>query len=352
VVRELLWGLRVVSHELDTWRSRASAIPDVQIREEALRSIDHKRDNAEGAGLFWTLTNERNRGLLRLLVTYQTIWDCLDNVSERGASAGERNGHQLHLALTEALDPTTPVSDYYCHHPWKQDGGYLQTLVEACRESCAALPSYPHVRDFMQAGVTRCSIQRLNHDPDPTHRDAALRLWASREFPGERSMTWFELTAAASAFTPHPLLAIAAESSYHKSSAVQTYDAYSPWVALAIAMLDSYADQFDDALSTSHSYISHYHDEEVAVRRVCEIVDQALHEVRRLRNGHRHTIIVASMIAMYLSKNSARTPEMRDQTQRVAQAGGYLTQLLLLILRAWRLIHIQRITGHGERIWN
>ena len=65
---------------------RASTIPDAQIRTEALFSIDQKRENAEGAGLFWTLTSKPNKKLLRLLVTYQTIWDFLDNLSERGAS--------------------------------------------------------------------------------------------------------------------------------------------------------------------------------------------------------------------------------------------------------------------------
>lgn len=352
MVRELLWGLRTVSREVDTWRRRASTVPDAQIREEALCSIDHKRDNAEGAGLFWTLTDQPNKRLLRLLATYQTIWDFLDNVSERGAAAGEANGHQLHLALTEALDPHAPISDYYRHHLWKQDGDYLRALVEACRECCAALPSYQDVHALMRLGVARCSIQRLNHDLYPAHRDAALKRWASRELPGQRSMSWFELTAAASAFTPHPLLAMAAEPWDRKNSAAEVYDAYFPWVSLAIAMLDSYADQSEDAVSGSHSYIAHYHDDKVAIRRLCEIVDRALREVRDLRNGCRHTIIVACMIGMYLSKDDARAPEMRNHTRRVAQASGRLTRCLLPILRAWRFFHIRSPNNQGERKWD
>ncbi len=346
MVHELLWGLPAVSRELDTWRLRASTIPDAEIRTEALCSIDQKRENAEGAGLFWTLTSKPNKKLLRLLVTYQTIWDFLDNLSERGASAGEVNGHQLHLALTEALDSDVPVSDYYRHHLWKQDGGYLRTLVEACRESCAGLPSYPHVRGLVRCGVARCTVQSLNHVPDPTRRDAALREWASREFPDRQTMSWFELTAAASAFVPHPLLALAAELECLDGSASEVYDAYFPSVSLAIAMLDSFADQFDDAMDDSHSYLSHYQTEEAATQRLCEIVHLALTEVRSLRDD-RHTVIVACMVAMYLSKNSAHKPGVRGQTQRVAHAGGYLTRLLLPILRAWRVTHIHRSAGYG-----
>jgi tetraprenyl-beta-curcumene synthase len=123
--RELLWGLPAVSRELNAWRVRAEAIPAEPIREDALDSIEHKRDHAEGAALFWILPNHRDPRLLRLLVAYQTIWDFLDNLSER--DTGEANGRQLHLALVEALEPGSPISDYYRHHPWKDDGGYLRT---------------------------------------------------------------------------------------------------------------------------------------------------------------------------------------------------------------------------------
>ncbi len=127
--------------------------------------LTHKRDHTEGAALFCVLAGSRDQRLLRLLVAYQTIWDFLDNVSERDSD--EVNGRQLHFALVEALEPEAPISDYYRHNPWKNDGGYLRALVEACRESCAALPSYSRVRPHLLAGVRRCSVQSINHDRDP-----------------------------------------------------------------------------------------------------------------------------------------------------------------------------------------
>jgi hypothetical protein len=48
------------------------------------------------------------------------------------------------------------------------------------------------------------------------------------------------------------------------------------------------------------------------------------------------------MIAMYLSEDSARTPELQTTTQSLIVAGGSLTRLLLPILRAWRLVYAQR----------
>ena len=310
------------------------------MREDALDSITHKRDHAEGAALFWVLPRSRDRGLLRLLVAYQTIWDFLDNVSER--DTGEANARQLHRALSEALDPEAPISDYYRHHPWRDDGGYLRALVETCRAGCTALPSYARVRPHLLAGVALCAVQSVNHDPDPERRDVALRAWAERESPGERAMTWFELTAAASGFTPHPLLALAAESSCEEGDIARTLAVYFPWVSLAITMLDSYADQLDDVASGNHSYVSHYGDGDVAVQRLCEIVDRSAREARGLRDGDRHATLVACMVAMYLSRDGAYAPDMRAGTLALAGAGGSLTRLLLPLVRTWRAAYLQR----------
>ena len=290
--------------------------------------------------MFSVLPDHRDRRLLRLLVAYQTLWDFLDNVSER--SPEEANGRQLHTALVEALDPGAPMSDYYRYHPWKDDGGYLHALVEACRESCEALPSYQRVRPHVLEGVRRCSIQSINHDVACERRDAALKDWAQREFPGHRTMDWFELTAAASAFAPHALLALAAEPWCEDRDIALAYAAYFPWISLAIAMLDSYVDRFDDAFCGAHSYIAHYDDDELALRRLHEIVERTLRGVNGLRNGHRHAIIAGCMVAMYLSKERGETPEMRARTRALAGAGGSLTRLLLPILRIWRAAYLRR----------
>ena len=363
-VRELLWGLPAVSREIHAWQARAEAIPDLQLREDALDSLMRKRDHAEGAALFWILPRSRDPRLLRLLVAYQTIWDFLDNVSER--DAGRTNSRQLHLALTEALDPGAPISDYYRHHPWKDDGGYLRALVETCRRGCVALPSFERVRSPVLEGVALCSVQSFNHDPDPKRRDAELYAWAERESSrersiasgersiasgeraiasgeraiasGERAIAWFELTAAASAFTPHALLALAAEPSCTEGDIAEVLAAYFPWVSLTITMLDSYADQLDDAASGDHSYISHYGGSDGAVERLREIIDRTTREVGGLRNGHRHTVIVACMVAMHLSKEGAYAPGMRQNTRALARAGGCLSRVLLPLVRFWRAV--------------
>jgi tetraprenyl-beta-curcumene synthase len=336
----------VVSREVRSWHAAALTIPDAPLRADALASLTAKRDHAEGAALFWVLGRGRDRRVLRLLVAYQTIWDFLDNASERAPAAA--NTRQLHRALADALDPHAPVSDYYRTHPWKRDGGYLNALVQACRAGCLALPSYEQVRAQMLTGVALCEVQSLNHDPDPDRRDGALKAWAGRLPGGDPALEGFELAAAASGFLPHVLLVLASEPSCRESDASEVLAAYFPWVSLALTMLDSYNDWCEDLTSGAHSYISHYGDPATGVARLCEIVEQAARHARALPNGHRHATVVAAMVAMHLSRTSAWTGEMRPGTETIARSGGPLVRLLLPLARLWRATYLRRTNADGR----
>jgi len=314
----------------------------VAIRRDALSALDNKRGHTDGAALFSILPDARNHSLLRLLVAYEVIWDFLDTVNEHGATAGQTNGRQLHLALLDALDTNRPISDYYSHHPWSDDGGYLQSLVEVCRHSSAELPSLERVRPLLLQEATRAQVLGINHELDEDRRGAALREWAAQELGSGLEVSWFELTGAASAsLTVHALLALAAEPSVSDAEIAATRGAYFPWISAATTMLDSYVDQLEDAANADHSYIAHYPTAQIAARRVNELVRRSLLEARGLPGGERHVLIVACMVAMYLSKDSARTPAMRSTTSSFISAGGSLTKFLLPTLRLWRIAYAQ-----------
>jgi tetraprenyl-beta-curcumene synthase len=345
--RELFWVLPAVSREIHIWRARAELIPDQPLREDALNALLQKRDHIEGAALFSILPRDRNRWLLRLFVAYQTIFDYLDTASEGHTDAA--SCRQLHLALLEALDPDAPMSDYYRHHPWKDDGGYLRELVHACRTSCAALPSYSRVRPRVLALVARSAVQHINHCQVPEQRDRLLKAWAERESPDEHTFTWFELGAAASGFVPYSLLALAAEPSYDERELIDVLTVYFPSVSLLLTMLDSYADQLDDAASDDHSYITHYRDIDTAVGRLSELVNQTIREARGLHNADRHVTIISCMIAMYVSRAPAYSHRMRDRSRTLVNAGDPVTPLLLPLIRIWRRAYANRVVTNAPR---
>ncbi len=338
-----MWGLSAATRQTRAWGARAAQIPDLPLRRDALDALTRKRGNTYGAALFWILTNARNPSLLRLLVTYQVMWDFLDNVSEHGSTEDHTNGLQLHLALVEALDTSRPISDYYRHHPSRHDGGYLTGLVHACRQCCGELPGYQNARPLLAREAQRANIQALNHDPHPASRKAALHQWATQEFPRGHEATWFELTGAAGAgLAIYALFALAAEHECTPEAFAETHSAYFPWASAVATMLDSYVDQAEDAENGDHVYVSHYATPQIAQCRIGRLVQRSLDAAGSLPEGERHILIVACMVAMYLSKDSARTPAMRERTAHFAHAGGSLTQILLPILRLWRIAYAQR----------
>jgi tetraprenyl-beta-curcumene synthase len=305
--------------------------------------LEHKRTHAHGAALFWTLPRRRNHDLLRLLVAYELIWDTLDNLSESAVAHGQVDGRQLHRAIADAIDPGAPICDYYERHPWRDDGGYLRALVDTCQHRCGALPSFHAVHDLALREAHRAQVLALNHHPDSAHRENTLKQWALNEYPGEHGTSWWELSGAASApLAIHALLALAAEPASTQREAACTHAVYFPSLSAATTMLDSYVDQLEDTDNGDHSYIAHYPDAESTALSISRLVRASLVQAKTLPNGHRHTVIAAAMIAMYLSKDTARSPQLRNATSDFIRAGGTLTRLMLPILRVWRTIYRQR----------
>jgi tetraprenyl-beta-curcumene synthase len=270
------------------------------------------------------------------------MWDFLDTTSESGAVSGQANGRQLHSALVDALDRERPISDYYQLHPWGDDAGYLRSLVETCREATGALPSFESLRPLLVREAYRANVQAINHDLEPARRTAALREWVAREYVSRDDVCWFELSAAAGAgLSIYGLFALAVEPDCSRHEAVRIYNAYFPWASALATMLDSYVDRADDAQKGDHVYVDHY-PLPTAEEGICRLVRRSVLELGALPMGERHVVLVACMIAMYLSKDSARTASSRQTTRALIQAGGSLTGIVLPVLRVWRIAYAQR----------
>lgn len=338
MVRELVWGLRAVLGEVEWWRSHAAQIPDPTIRGDALLALDHKRPNTDGAALLWTIPTRRSPKLLRLLVAYEIMGDFLDSMVERAIERGASNGRQLHLALVDAIDVQRPLSDYYREHPWREDGGYLRRLVVACRYGCVLLPSYVGVRPMLIRAARLAQVQGLNHEPDLVLRRVALEAWALREGNAGSGLGWYETAGAASAWlTVLALMAVAAEPLISEDQPYEVFLAYFPWIALTATLLDSYDDLLDDQSTGAYSYLTAYGSFEHAIRRIDQFVRRAIAEARTLEHGERHTVIVASMIALYLSKSSVYGQGTAASSRMFLRSAGPLAMLLSPVLRAWRL---------------
>jgi tetraprenyl-beta-curcumene synthase len=338
-IRELTWVLPTVAQQVARWQRRAAGIPVPELRADACVNLRSSRLNTEGAALFGVLPRRRHLGLITAVVAYQTALDYLDTLSERSAEDQYSNGVMLHSALVEALDPGGPISDHYRFHPWCDDAGYLRALVDAGRRGCAELASYELVQARSLASARRMTVQSHNHEPCPTRRDAALKAWATRAFPGRDECSWFEWTAAScSSLSTFALLALAADPDLHEDDVAEAEAVYFPWICAASTLLDAFVDQAADRAEGNHSYVEHYDSRAEMVDRLCEIVHRSAYGARRLRNGERHALIATGMVSMYLSKASARSSELRADARRIACAAGSLPCVQLPIMRTMRAV--------------
>ena len=207
--RELTWGLPAVAREEHSWRALAARIPDAPIREDALSALARKRGQTDGAALFTILPRARNPSLLRAA---GRLPDHLGLPRQRHERAPrEANGRQLHLALIDALDPGGPISDYYRHHPWREDGGYLNALVErAGRAARRCLPTSVSASSSCgKPGVPRSSRSTTTSTRRGETRCSGV---GPARVPAGHEASWFELSGACSAgLSIFALLALASE---------------------------------------------------------------------------------------------------------------------------------------------
>jgi len=333
--RQLIWGLDAVRREHRAWLKRATAIPDHDLRRYAIAALEDKRPLLDGAALFWTIPGRRRPELLRLLVAFQVLANYHDHAGERACAGDPRPDPARTMeTFVEAIDLHRPLRRYRpsSAHP---DGGYLASLAATCRAGCGRLAGYGFARDHLVAAASHARSLDLEHLPDAEQRPKALRRFAEEAFGPRADLTWFELTAGSSSLlTAISVLAVAASETSTADGLAATAKAYT-MVATISALLDNYVDHEDDRATGAHNYFNYLCSFDEAVERLAELERATLHEVGRLHQGSAHRVIVASMIAMYLTSDGARRNDPRHNALLVA-GGGSLTAALLPVLSAWR----------------
>jgi tetraprenyl-beta-curcumene synthase len=341
VVRYVLRVLPQVSSELSQWRARAAEIPDPQLRRTA-RAALAKRGNIEGAALFATLASAAHRRrTVRALVAFQTAYNYLDALSEIPGKDPIANGEQLHRALLTALHPGAPHIDYYAHNAHSEDGGYLRSILDACRDAVAHLPSYPALAPTARVAAARIvEFQALNlselqggHSP--------LQRWATEATPAGSGLAWWETAAAAgSSLAVHALIAAAANPHREQSDASAIDRAYFPSIGALHSLLDSLVDRAEDRGSGQRSLLDYYRSSADAAIQLAGLATRARRATEVLPSPHAHRVILTAMCSYYLSAPECDTAEAWRTTAGLAETLGLPLNIAIRMFRSRRLLHV------------
>lgn len=357
VYRHLKKTLPLVDRELDHWKRTAESIPEPALRHQALASIATKRFHCDGGSVFatWLSDAHERRGgsrshdassetpsaqVVRFIVAFQTISDYLDNLCDRTQSLSEVDFRQLHQAMFDAISLEAPQSqtgtDYYQFHPHQDDGGYLASLVAACRSVLPSLRGYREVQDEIRRLLALYVDLQVYKHLDPRLRVERLESWFSAYQSEYPELCWWEFAAAAGSTLA--IFALVADASRDSSleASKRLVNVYFPWVCGLHILLDYLIDQAEDKREGDLNFVSFYADEVQKENRLTWMLQEAIQGVRAMSDPAFHTTVVEGLLGLYLSDPKVRAQGLRGLARRMVRHAGWRTGVIRAVCRVWQ----------------
>nr|WP_089153561.1 tetraprenyl-beta-curcumene synthase family protein [Paenibacillus tuaregi] len=330
-----------VRSELGEWKRRAEAIPDPELRRQALASIETKEFHCQGGSVYAAANLEMRHILIPLIVAFQTISDYLDNLCDRSTSMDADDFRRLHQSMLDAVDPDASLHDYYELRDEKEDGGYLHRLVATCRKCIGDLPGYEAAKPQILILVKLYTDLQVYKHIKPELREDALLHWHSEYADLAPDLSWNEFAAATGSTLGVFMLFLAASSkNLDPASAEMIRHAYFPYVCGLHIMLDYLIDQDEDRIGGDLNFCNYYDSSEQMVDRISFIVQSARQDVRVLPSSSFHRMIIEGLLALYLSDPKvSEQQEIRSVSRRLMKKSP-LTRLFFFVNSRWIRKHI------------
>lgn len=336
MIRVYRYILPEVRAELQRWRRMAQAIPDLELRKQALDSMRTKQFHCEGGGVYAAANLEQRHVLIPLIVALQTISDYLDNLCDRSTSLDPADFRLLHRSMLDAVTPSAEPRNYYALRNEQQDGGYLHALVQQCQASIAQLPAYAkvqkHVRDLVQLYVDLQVYKHISH----ALREKELLAWWHHHSPSYPQLRWNEFAAATGSTLGMFMLFLAAsDPSLEERQADNIRDSYFPAICGLHILLDYLIDQAEDKNGGDLNFCSYYDDQQMLNDRLGQMVQAARKAADRLPFGYFHRMIVEGLVALYLSDPKVKGQRDVMRTAKRLMKGSPWTRFFFWLNSNW-----------------
>lgn len=289
---------RAALHRLELLADR---IPDAELRAQARFGLRSKAYHVAGACILATLLPSGAREhYVEIVAPLEAIYDFLDGLCDRHPLTTPKAFRQLHLALSDALDPSQPLHEYYAYGPPGDDGDYLVSLVRRVRRNLRRLGDYELLMPyFTEAAALYADTQTFIHLPDGERKPAFVE-WHAREGSRFGDLAWWELGAAAgSQFQVYGPLYAAFCSAFDRIG--HTYEAYFPAFSAIHVLLDSFIDQREDRENGEMNWIDCYESFPAFCERVHELAARARRAFHALPMPRAHTFALRVMALFYLT---------------------------------------------------
>ena len=309
---------------LAEWKQQAAAIPDPELRKQALASIETKTFHCEGGSIYGLLAGDRYDEAIRFIVAYQTISDYLDNLCDRSTSLDPDDFRALHESMRHALTPGAECRNYYRLRKEQDDGGYLESLVKTCQSVLKGMQAYGRIAPaLLELSGYYCDLQVYKHVKEE-ERVPRLKAWFDLYKDKLPPMDWYEFAACAGSTLG--IFCLVSQSLYGECTdelVRRMKDAYFPWMQGMHILLDYLIDQEEDLAGKDLNFCSFYTAKEVMATRLAHFYRHAYGETSRLPVAGFHRMITCGLLAMYLAdKKVAGQQGVKNIAWEMIRMGG------------------------------
>ncbi|WAH35846.1 tetraprenyl-beta-curcumene synthase family protein [Alicyclobacillus dauci] len=325
--------------QIDRWTARANAIPNAQLRKQALSSLRHKRFHADG-GTVYAAANPRFADVLvEVIVALQTISDYLDNLCDRCDTYDAQDFRQLHHSMRDAVVPGAPLRNYYAYRGDLDDGGYLNDLVSTCQICLEKLPHYDIVQPQVIWYVERYSELQEHKHIEPSLRTETLIAWSKPYVEGCEDVMWWEFAAATGSTLGMFSLFLAATFDIDEAAVISIHESYFPWICGLHILLDYLIDLEEDEREGDFNFVACYDSPETARRRIAHFARVGLARSKQISVGGRiHRFVTQGLLAMYLSDGKVQSQQAVRAARRIVYRFGPTACLFYFAVLIYRIV--------------
>ena len=329
-----------VQKQLHAWKSEAMLIPDEELREQAIASIENKDFHCEGGAILALLAEEHRKEAISFIVAYQTISDYLDNLCDRSTSLYDKDFAALHESMFHSLQRHSEVVNYYRYRREQEDGGYLRKLVETCQIFMRKLDRYEYIEGYLKELCSYYVDLQVHKHVAESERVGRLEQWFSIHQEKLPSMTWFEFSACSgSTLGIFCLISSALRNDFEQKHAEQIYKGYFPYIQGLHILLDYFIDQQEDIEGGDLNFCFYYGNRDELYDRMSHFVNKAELYLNELPHKAFHKLIHSGLLALYLSDEKVDVhKETKQLAKKMVKLGGGQSLFFYINAKLYRRI--------------
>jgi tetraprenyl-beta-curcumene synthase len=332
---------------LDVWKERAIAIPNLELRKQALASINTKTFHCEGGAIFAFLTKNTVDDCVRFVVAFQTISDYLDNLCDRSTSLDPEDFTQLHKSMEDALNPDAPLQNYYMYREEQNDGGYLHSLVQECQGILRKIKNYDEIMPLLtELNALYNDLQVHKHVRHDEREDRLLN-WFGTHREKVPPMTWYEFSACTgSTLAIFCMVAYALKEEHDRQHFETIFNGYFPFIQGVHILLDYLIDIEEDKAGGDLNFCTYYEKLNHLYATLKNFYQRAKEILKGVVDYAFHCLVLDSLFAMYLADPKVSLLKVeRNLLRKIRAIGGFNTKFFYWNVKAYRKLKPHKVFG-------